>query len=35
VKANVDGGEEVFNALTATVDAVETELDASRMADIQ
>ena len=34
-KANVDGGEEVFNALTATVDAVETELDASRMADIQ
>ncbi|MDJ1007309.1 MAG: TRAP transporter substrate-binding protein DctP [Paracoccaceae bacterium] len=34
-KANVDGGEEVFNALQETVASVEAEIDGARMADIQ
>ncbi|MGB0705529.1 MAG: C4-dicarboxylate ABC transporter substrate-binding protein, partial [Paracoccaceae bacterium] len=34
-KANVDGGEEVFNALTAAVAAAEADISAGRAADIQ
>ncbi|MEL6645033.1 MAG: TRAP transporter substrate-binding protein DctP [Pseudomonadota bacterium] len=34
-KENVDGGTEVFDALLATVEAVEGELDAGVMADLQ
>ena len=33
-KTNVDGGEDVFNALAETVSAVEAELDAARSADL-
>jgi len=34
-KANVDGGEEVFNALTSAVAAAEADISAGRAADIQ
>ncbi|MEL7105060.1 MAG: TRAP transporter substrate-binding protein DctP [Pseudomonadota bacterium] len=34
-KANVDGGEEVFNALVETVAAVEAEIDGAAMADLK
>ncbi len=33
-KANVDGGEAIFNALTSSVSAVEAEIDAQRAADL-
>ncbi|MEM9971591.1 MAG: TRAP transporter substrate-binding protein DctP, partial [Pseudomonadota bacterium] len=33
-KANVDGGEAIFNALTASVAEVEAEIDAQRAADL-
>ena len=34
-KSNVDGGEDVFNALTSTVSAVEADINAARAADSQ
>ena len=34
-KSSVDGGEEAFNALTATVEAVSAEIDAERGGDLQ
>ncbi|MEM9710461.1 MAG: TRAP transporter substrate-binding protein DctP [Pseudomonadota bacterium] len=34
-KTNVDGGEDVFNALTETVDAVSADIDKARMGDLQ
>ncbi len=33
-KTNVDGGEEIFNALTASVSAAEADIDAARAADL-
>jgi TRAP-type C4-dicarboxylate transport system substrate-binding protein len=33
-KSNVDGGEAIFNALTASVAAAEAEIDAARAADL-
>ena len=33
-KANVDGGEAIFNALTASVEAATAEIDAARAADL-
>ena len=33
-KSNVDGGEDVFNALTETVSQVEADIDASRSSDL-
>ena len=33
-KANVDGGEEIFNALTEAVAEAETELDAIRANEL-
>ncbi|MEM6823971.1 MAG: TRAP transporter substrate-binding protein DctP [Pseudomonadota bacterium] len=33
-KANVDGGEEIFDALSATVSAVEANIDAARASDL-
>jgi iron uptake system EfeUOB component EfeO/EfeM len=33
-KANVDGGEEVFDALTSAVAAAESELNSGRASDI-
>jgi TRAP-type C4-dicarboxylate transport system substrate-binding protein len=34
-KANIDGGEEIFNALTSTVASVEESINASRAMDTQ
>ncbi len=34
-KANVDGGEQIFDALTASVAAAEASIDAARAADMQ
>jgi hypothetical protein len=34
-KGNVDGGEEIFNALTSAVAEAEADINAGRMADIK